>query len=99
MYTSIGVELYKPYLRAQMESDMRQIAEGSKNAEQIKAKAIEEMHKIFTQTTNQKEVFKQKFSEKFQGVKMDENKVIFDYRQDSAFATCPTCHESKLQLR
>ncbi len=28
VYANIGVELYKPYLRAQMEADMKAIAEG-----------------------------------------------------------------------
>lgn len=30
VYKSIGVELYKPYLRAQMEADMKAIAEGTR---------------------------------------------------------------------
>lgn len=33
VYASIGIELYKPYLRAQMEADMKNIAEGKKAAE------------------------------------------------------------------
>jgi len=30
VYKLVGVELYKPYLRAQMEADMRAIAEGTR---------------------------------------------------------------------
>lgn len=30
VYKTIGIELYKPYLRAQMEADMKAIADGSR---------------------------------------------------------------------
>ncbi len=30
-YESLGIELYKPYLRAQMENDMKLIAQGVKS--------------------------------------------------------------------
>ena len=31
-YQKIGIDLYKPYLRAQMERDMKDIAEGRKQS-------------------------------------------------------------------
>ena len=35
VYAKMGIELYKPYLRAQMEADMKSIAEGEKTKEEI----------------------------------------------------------------
>lgn len=34
-YTKIGIDLYKPYLRAKMEKDMKEIAEGRMNRNDV----------------------------------------------------------------
>lgn len=44
----MGIELYKPYLRAQMEADMKLIADGVKPRQIIQDESIAEMKKIFT---------------------------------------------------
>ena len=35
VYAKMGIDLYKPYLRAQMESDMKSIADGTKTKDEI----------------------------------------------------------------
>jgi DNA topoisomerase-3 len=47
VYASLGIELYKPYLRARMEADMKLIAEGQRPRQQIMDESITEMKKIF----------------------------------------------------
>lgn len=49
-YTMLGIELYKPYLRAQIEADMKAIGEGRRNWEVVKNECISEMRKIFNRT-------------------------------------------------
>ena len=64
-YRTIGIELYKPYLRAQMEADMKAIADGSRQKQQVFDEALAEMNKIFMQTSSQASIFQRIFSEKF----------------------------------
>ena len=46
-YENLGIELYKPYLRAQMENDMKLIALGQKPKDVVLRDCIHEMHRIF----------------------------------------------------
>jgi DNA topoisomerase-3 len=46
-YAHLGIELYKPYLRAQMENDMKLIAQGAKSRETVLRDCIAEMNRIF----------------------------------------------------
>ena len=46
-YEHLGIELYKPYLRAQMENDMKLIAQGAKSKEVVLRDCINEMNRIF----------------------------------------------------
>ncbi|CDW85516.1 dna topoisomerase [Stylonychia lemnae] len=46
-YEHLGLELYKPYLRAQMEIDMKLIAQGAKAKSQVLIDCIAEMKRIF----------------------------------------------------
>ena len=46
-YEHLGIELYKPYLRAQMENDMKLIAQGGKTKDVVLRECIQEMHRIF----------------------------------------------------
>ena len=61
VYKSIGVELFKPYLRAQMEADMRAIAEGTRPKQMIYQECLAEMKKIFTKTMGHAREFKSYF--------------------------------------
>lgn len=46
-YETLGIELYKPYLRAQMENDMKLIAQGAKTKDVVLRDCINEMNRIF----------------------------------------------------
>ena len=50
VYAKMGIDLYKPYLRAQMELDMKAIAEGVKTKQEIYTECLKEMRKIFVRT-------------------------------------------------
>lgn len=50
VYAKMGIDLYKPYLRAQMESDMKAIADGKKSKQEIYRECLKEMRKIFVRT-------------------------------------------------
>mmetsp|Transcript_10587 Transcript_10587/g.17777 ORF Transcript_10587/g.17777 Transcript_10587/m.17777 type:complete len:256 (+) Transcript_10587:355-1122(+) len=54
-YQKIGIDLYKPYLRAQMERDMKDITLGVKNREQALKESVENMLLIYKQTASQKD--------------------------------------------
>jgi DNA topoisomerase IA len=61
VYKSIGVELYKPYLRAQMETDMKAIAEGTRPKVVVFQECLAEMKKIFTKMMGHAPEFKSFF--------------------------------------
>ena len=46
-YAHLGIELYKPYLRAQMENDMKLIGIGAKSKDVVLRDCITEMSRIF----------------------------------------------------
>ena len=46
-YAHLGIELYKPYLRAQMENDMKLIAQGAKSKDVVLRDCVAEMSRIF----------------------------------------------------
>ena len=46
-YRDIGLNLYEPTLRAKMEADMKNIAEGSKSKEEVLEASIQDMTQIY----------------------------------------------------
>ena len=70
----MGIELYKPYLRAQMEADCKAISEGRKSRQEIYAECLKEMRKIFVRTHGMSAQFRQFFAQRFQ----DQNNVNVD---------------------
>ena len=46
-YQNLGIELYKPYLRAQMENDMKLIGQGVKAKDAVLRECLNEMNRIF----------------------------------------------------
>lgn len=46
-YEHLGIELYKPYLRAQMENDMKLIGQGVKTKDVVLRDCLHEMNRIF----------------------------------------------------
>ena len=65
MYAELGIDLHKPYLRAAMESDMKEIAEGSRSRSDVYKECIQEMRKIFVKTYGSAPKFQQFFRERF----------------------------------
>jgi DNA topoisomerase-3 len=49
-YEQMGLNLHKPSLRAQMESDMSAIAQGSKSKEQVLKESLSNWLDLFKQT-------------------------------------------------
>ena len=66
VYAKMGIDLYKPYLRAQMEADMKAIAEGVKSRQEIYNECLKEMRKIFIRTIGMAQQFKSFFAQRFQ---------------------------------
>ena len=62
VYAKMGIELYKPYLRAQMEADMTAIAEGRKTKQDIYQECISEMRRIFVRTHGMSHQFQNFFA-------------------------------------
>ena len=58
VYAQLGIDLHKPFLRAQMEADMKMIADGQKTKQEIYKECIKEMHKIFLKTRGQSGAFR-----------------------------------------
>lgn len=65
VYANLGIELYKPYLRAQMEADMKAIADGEKSKDEIYKECVMEMRKIFVRTQGMQAQFKNYFTSRF----------------------------------
>jgi len=65
VYAKMGIDLYKPFLRAQMEADMKQIAEGEKSKEETHRTCLNEMRKIFSRTIGLRQEFISFFAERF----------------------------------
>ena len=72
-YESLGIELYKPYLRAAMERDMKEVCEGKKQRNSVFNEMKREMRKLFDRVNDSISRMKQ-FLEKF----LEDNK---DYEQ------------------
>ena len=65
VYSELGIELHKPYLRAAMESDMKEIADGVRSKNDVYKECIQEMRKIFVKTYGYAPKFQQFFRERF----------------------------------
>lgn len=62
VYAHLGIDLHKPFLRAQMESDMKAIADGKKSKQEIYSECLKEMRKIFVRTYGLSGQFRNFFS-------------------------------------
>ena len=50
VYSELGIDLHKPYLRAAMEADMKQIEFGTRTRDEVLRECVQEMRKIFLRT-------------------------------------------------
>jgi len=83
-YESLGIELYKPYLRAQMENDMKLIAQGAKSKDVVLRECISEMMKIFSRVQEKRVAFKDFFQAKAKP----------PHQVPTSFSSVPTSHYS-----
>jgi DNA topoisomerase III len=54
-YQSIAIELHKPYIRAAMESDLKDIAEGRKRFVEVRQECLQSMLRIFRRTVGRQD--------------------------------------------
>lgn len=73
MYQSITISLYKPYLRAEMEKRMTEIAEGKITKEEALESTMNEMKKIFKFWNEKKEKMAQNLESHFKKANKDKN--------------------------
>lgn len=77
-YKDINVPLYKPFLRAQMERDMKEIADGKMTRDIALQRCLKEMQKIFEDVSKKKErmstFLKTNAFKKPEGLPHEENK-------------------------
>ena len=57
IYKQLGIELYKPDLRAKMEADMKAIAEGTKPSQEVVREQLDRMQQMFAATVDKKQEF------------------------------------------
>lgn len=62
-YNTIGYQMSKPFLRAQLERELQEICDGSKNPQQVLAKQLIEYEKVFEESFKNKERLFQKIVE------------------------------------
>jgi DNA topoisomerase III len=57
IYRQLGINLYEPGLRAQMEADLKAIADGQKDSSTVLKEQLNTMHEMFVLTASKKEQF------------------------------------------
>ncbi|CAM6099776.1 unnamed protein product [Calypogeia fissa] len=97
-YDAMGYELWKPYLRAMMERDMKAVSEGNKSKAQVLESCLRQMKDCFIDARRQKEkLFEamELFFERTQGGGRTQggDSVAEEVR------VCPTCREGNLILK
>lgn len=65
VYAKMGIDLYKPYLRAQMEADMKKVTLGEKTKQETYDQCLSEMKRIFMRTFGMRNEFRNFFAERF----------------------------------
>lgn len=61
-YRNIGLTLYQPDLRAQMEADMKEIAEGRKGVEEVLGAGVREMEGVYAKINKNKQEMQRIFA-------------------------------------
>ncbi|KAL2651189.1 hypothetical protein R1flu_019317 [Riccia fluitans] len=96
-YDSMGYELWKPYLRAMMENDMKAVSEGTKSKDQVLASCLQQMKDCFLDARQKKDkLFEamELFFERAQG-----GRTQGDEPYGEVVRLCPTCQQSNMVLK
>eukprot|EP00347_Sterkiella_histriomuscorum_P012229 403369401 len=86
-YEEIGVDIHKPYLRAQMEREMRLIAEGKKSKDEFLKETLTQMEGVYDQVSGKVDQiknylqvnYKQQFDDMYT---LDEKEGVFRFSGD-----------------
>ena len=92
----MGFNLGKPNLRAEMEKDMKLIAEGQKTKEEVLKVHLEAMKNILTSAVESKDKMHNYLSKHLKDDGVFPKHLM---TKDSEFANCPTCKYNKLVVR
>ncbi|BBM97047.1 DNA topoisomerase III [Marchantia polymorpha subsp. ruderalis] len=96
-YDSMGYELWKPYLRAMMENDMKAVSEGTKSKDVVLASCLQQMQDCFLDARQKKEKLceaMELFFERAQGGRTQGGEAIGEFVR-----CCPTCQQSNMLLK
>ncbi|XP_047327780.1 DNA topoisomerase 3-alpha [Impatiens glandulifera] len=95
-YDEMGYELWKPYLRAMMESDMKAVSLGTKRKEEVLTNVLQQMKDCFLDARSKKE----KLFEAM-GVFFDRSNRPNGVDQNSGgvVCRCSVCHGSDMMLK
>lgn len=94
-YDTMGKDLWKPDLRALMESDMKAVSDGRKTKAQVLDAAIQGMKSCFVDTRTQKEKLLDAL-----GIFFERSAGGGEQRQTGEIVRlCPTCQQSNMMLR
>ncbi|CAB3368498.1 Hypothetical predicted protein [Cloeon dipterum] len=91
-YDSMGFHMSKPYLRAELEADLKKICEGRKNAQVVLREQIARYKEVFQQAVSQVNKLDDAVEQQL-GVQRDANAVVQlpVAVADLKFASCPAC--------
>lgn len=95
-YQEMGVEIYEPELRSQMEADLDKIAEGEKSQEEVVKFYVDKLSEIYDEIENKKGTIIEKISENFGNFisKVVEDESGEEYKtisEDFDIFLCPKC--------
>lgn len=96
-YDAMGYELWKPYLRAMMECDMKAVSIGSKSKAEVLETCLQQMKACFLDTKSNKEkLFEamELFFERSQTAGGDDHRTIGEI-----VSRCQVCQESDMALK
>ena len=92
----MGIHLGKPDLRAEMERDMKLIAEGQKTKDDVLKIHLNSMKEILNKVKDSKD---QMYNYLKQHLRSDAVVLRHEMIKNSEFAVCPTCKYNKLVFR
>ncbi|KAJ7519084.1 hypothetical protein O6H91_20G022100 [Diphasiastrum complanatum] len=93
-YDDMGYELWKPYLRAMMEKDMKAVSEGSKSKAQILHTSLQQMRHCFLDAKMQKEKLLESMGLFFERTQSGEHRQVGEN-----VSPCNACGVSNLALK
>ncbi|XP_064405762.1 DNA topoisomerase 3-alpha-like isoform X2 [Halichondria panicea] len=96
-YDSMGFELSKPQLRAELEADLKRICEGSKTRDDVLSSTLEKYHEVFQNAYQQANKLEESLSKYFgpsQPIAEDEPPSLGE-----VIRRCPLCQQNDLVIK